>query len=68
MSREQSFGASGPVGGVIIVALGALGVAAMFQDYAHVHKPGSMTIDTITLKYLGFVMAVVLTDFRHGPI
>lgn len=59
MINEMSSGPLGLVTEIMIVALGALGVAAMFQDYAYFHRPEAVTLENIALKYCAVVMAAI---------
>ena len=51
MANNVSFGPFGPVAEFIIVALGALGVATMFQDYAYFYRPAAISLENVILKY-----------------
>jgi len=57
---NSSFGPFGPVAETLLVALGALGVAAMFQDYAYFHKPEVITPENVALKYASVIVASIV--------
>ena len=57
---EKSFGPFGLIAEIVIVALGALGVAAMFQDYAFFHRPEVITLEKVAFKYCFVVIASIL--------
>lgn len=56
MANDASFGPFGLVAEIIIVTLGALGVAAMIQDYAYFHRPEAITSENVVLKYCAVVI------------
>lgn len=60
MKDKASFGPFGLFAEIVIVALGALGVAAMFQDYAWLHNPDRVTPENVALKYGAIVISSVL--------
>jgi hypothetical protein len=60
LADETSFGPFGLVAEIVIVALGALGVAAMFQDYAYFHRPEAVTLENVALKYCAVVVATIV--------
>ncbi len=59
MQTKTNFGPFGLVAEIIIVSLAALGVAAMFQDYAYFFRADSITPENILLKY-GVVVTVIV--------
>jgi hypothetical protein len=56
LAHDASFGPFGLVAEIVIVSLGALGVAAMFQDYAYFHRPEAITFENVILKYCAVVI------------
>ena len=60
MSNEAHFGPFGLFAEIVIVALGALGVAAMFQDYAYFHSPDKVTPENVALKYGAVVISSIV--------
>lgn len=60
MADNKTFGPFGLVAEMVIVTLGALGVAAMFQDYAYFHMPEFVTPEKVVLKYCTVAVAVVV--------
>jgi hypothetical protein len=60
LANDASFGPFGLVAEIVIVSLGALGVAAMFQDYAYFHRPEAITLENVVLKYCAVVIASIV--------
>ena len=60
MVANASFGPFGLVAEIVIVSLGVLGVAAMFQDYAYFHRPETITFENLVLKYCVAVIATIV--------
>ena len=60
LADDTSFGPFGLVAEIVIVALGALGVAAMFQDYAYFHRPEAVTLENVAFKYCAVAIASTL--------
>ncbi|MCU7927268.1 MAG: hypothetical protein KZQ97_12605 [Candidatus Thiodiazotropha sp. (ex Dulcina madagascariensis)] len=50
----------GLIAEIVIVFLGALGVASMFQDYAYFHRPELVTLENVAFKYVGVAIGAVV--------
>jgi hypothetical protein len=62
---KAAIGPFGLVGEIVIVALGALGVAAMFQDYSYFHRPEVITPENIALKYGAVVVYAIVSTILN---
>lgn len=60
MTDEKSFGPFGLLAEIVIVALGALGVAAMFQDYAYFYSSQEPTLEKVVLKYSAVIIGSIV--------
>jgi len=60
LKNDAPFGPFGLVAEIVIVLLGSLGVAAMFQDYAYFHRPEAITLEYVIFKYCAVVILSIV--------